>query len=204
MIYQKQLEANTVVRLNKYQCNQQPGSNKRVVIILEVEVVSPGSIVGEKLGSPVTIGSDGVVQPPPSNQNSNVGGAVKRPIGGSGYEEQPIKTTAANLLLEKLTIIIANQESIIQNQTEIKKYQTKLSNLLDEQHAKLSVKQDMHSIKLKIITDHLELIRSSKTKKSRKLEVSLQKAKVEKAFKAWEQESKAAQDRKAVETESMI
>jgi len=99
MIHEKQLEANTVVRLNKFQCNQQPGSNKRVVIILEVEVVSPGSIVGEKLGSPVTIGSDGVVPPPPSNQNSNpnIGAAVKRPIGGSGYGEPPIKTTAATV-----------------------------------------------------------------------------------------------------------
>ena len=112
--------------------------------------------------------------------------------------------TKANLLLEKLTIIIANQESIIQNQTEIKKYQTNLSNLLDEQYAKLSVKQDMHSIKLKMVADHLELMRSSKTRKSRKLEVSLQKAKVERAFKAFELESKAARDSKAVETESMI
>ena len=58
MIHDKQLEMFTIIKLKKQICNQVPNQSKRVVIILELEVVTPGAQVGRKLGNPVQIGSD--------------------------------------------------------------------------------------------------------------------------------------------------
>ena len=65
MIHDKQLEMFTIIKLKKQICNQVPNQSKRVVIILELEVVTPGAQVGSKLGNPVQIGSDGKVPSAP-------------------------------------------------------------------------------------------------------------------------------------------
>jgi len=83
MIHDKQLEQYTVIKVDKYICNQVAGQSKRVVILLEVSVVKPGDQVGEKIGNPQAMGGDGTAKAAaPQNQNANPnvgGGAVKRP-----------------------------------------------------------------------------------------------------------------------------
>ena len=53
------MEQYSIIRVKKHVCNS--ANSKKVMVILEVEVIKPGHEVGEKLGSPVTIGSDGQV-----------------------------------------------------------------------------------------------------------------------------------------------
>jgi len=80
MIHNKELEQFTIIKVDKYICNQVQGQSKRVVILLEVSVVKPGEEVGEKIGNPTAMGGDGSAKVQNQNANPNVGGgAVKRP-----------------------------------------------------------------------------------------------------------------------------
>jgi len=99
MIHEKKLEMFTIIRVKKQICNQVTGQTKKVVIILDLEVVTPGSQVKSKIGNPVQIGSDGKVPSLPDNQNTNpnAGAGMKRPSSGpTGGSEPPIKTTPAS------------------------------------------------------------------------------------------------------------
>eukprot|EP00092_Neocalanus_flemingeri_P017032 GFUD01018420.1.p1 GENE.GFUD01018420.1~~GFUD01018420.1.p1 ORF type:complete len:627 (+),score=162.12 GFUD01018420.1:60-1940(+) len=98
MIHDKQLEMYTVIKVKKQICNQVAGQTKRVVIILDLEIVTPGAQVGSKIGNPVQIGSDGKIPPLPANQNANpnAGAATKRPSSGAAGSEPPMKTTPAS------------------------------------------------------------------------------------------------------------
>jgi len=78
MIHNKQLEQFTIIKVDKYICNQVQGQSKRVVILLEVSVVKPGDEVKEKIGNPQAMGGDGTAKVQNQNSNPNVGGAVKR------------------------------------------------------------------------------------------------------------------------------
>merc|ERR1719319_1181280 len=63
MIHSMELEQFTIIKVNKYICNQVQGQSKRVVILLEVSVVTPGDQVHEKLGNPVPMdGAGNIVQ----------------------------------------------------------------------------------------------------------------------------------------------
>jgi len=97
MIHEKQLEMFTIIKVKKQICNQVAGQTKRVVIILDLEVITPGAQVGSKIGNPVQIGSDGKIPAPAANQNTNpnAGAGVKRPAGPTGGEP-PMKTTPAS------------------------------------------------------------------------------------------------------------
>ena len=53
MIHNKQLEQFTIIKVKKHICNQVGQQTKKVVVILEVEILTPGSEVGAKLGNPV-------------------------------------------------------------------------------------------------------------------------------------------------------
>eukprot|EP00092_Neocalanus_flemingeri_P076613 GFUD01095044.1.p1 GENE.GFUD01095044.1~~GFUD01095044.1.p1 ORF type:complete len:135 (-),score=37.88 GFUD01095044.1:89-493(-) len=66
MIHDKQLEMYTVIKVKKQICNQVAGQTKRVVIILDLEVVTPGAEVGSKIGNP-----DGKILLLLANQNAN-------------------------------------------------------------------------------------------------------------------------------------
>jgi replication factor A1 len=98
MIHDNKLSQFSIIRVKKHVCNQmgaQGATGKRVVILLDLEVVTPGEQVGRKLGNPIQIGSDGVV-PAAANQNANpnVGAATapKRPsaapLGGTANKVQ--------------------------------------------------------------------------------------------------------------------
>jgi len=92
-LHDKELEAFTIIKLTKFLCNKVDNQPKRVIIVLDFEVVTPGAAVGHKIGSPIQIGSDGSVPPMPNNQNSNPNaGAAKRPAPTAGGGP-PVKTT---------------------------------------------------------------------------------------------------------------
>ena len=83
LVHEDKIPQFSVIKVKKHICNQVAGQTKRVVIVLELEVLQRGEAVGKKIGNPVTIGSDGTV-PPPNVQNQNANpnagaGAVKRP-----------------------------------------------------------------------------------------------------------------------------
>ena len=94
LIHSNQLASFTVIRVAKHICNQIGQQTKKVVVILEVEILAPGQQVGAKLGNPVQISSDGKIPDGPANQNSNpnAGSAFKRPAGPGGAEQPPVKT----------------------------------------------------------------------------------------------------------------
>ena len=60
LIHENQLSQYSIIRVKKHVCNS--NLSKKVVVILELEVLKPGSEVGERLGSPINIGADGKIQ----------------------------------------------------------------------------------------------------------------------------------------------
>ena len=67
MIHDQHLELFTIVKVTKLVCNQVPNLPNRVVIILlELEVITPGAQVGSKIGNPVQMGSDSTVPSAPA------------------------------------------------------------------------------------------------------------------------------------------
>ena len=70
MIHNGQLEKYAVIRMLRYLFTdtEWAGKQRKVVIISAVEVVTPGSAVGEKLGRPIMMKSDGSI---PDAQNNN-------------------------------------------------------------------------------------------------------------------------------------
>ena len=99
LIHENKLSQYSIIRVKKHVCNSVNAASKKVVVILELEVLKPGSEVGERLGSPVTIGADGKV-PASANQNANpnAGAAAKRPGSPVAIQDQPpIKTTPRSI-----------------------------------------------------------------------------------------------------------
>jgi len=98
LIHEKQLEQFTVIKVKKQICNTVAGQSKRVVVILELEILTPGSQVGTKIGNPTQIGADGKVPPAAGNQNANpnagAGAGTKRP-GAPASDAPPVKTMPA-------------------------------------------------------------------------------------------------------------
>ena len=94
MIHSNQLASFTIIKVKKHICNQIGQQTKKVVVILEVEILTPGDQVGAKLGNPVQVGSDGKFTECSANQNSNPNAvsAPKRPAGPGGADQPPVKT----------------------------------------------------------------------------------------------------------------
>jgi len=99
LIHDNQLEQFTLIKVKKHICNSVPGQSKRVVVILELEIVTPGSQIGSKIGNPQQIGADGKIPSPATNQNTNpnAGAAgLKRPAAAtneSDRDQPPVKST---------------------------------------------------------------------------------------------------------------
>ena len=67
MIHDQQLEQFTIVTVKKLVCNKVPNLPNRVVIILlELEVITPGAQVGGKIGNPVQMEFDSTVSSAPA------------------------------------------------------------------------------------------------------------------------------------------
>ena len=62
LIHENKLEKYSIIRVKNFVCNSGNSNYKKVMVIIELEVIKPGHEVGEKLGSPVNIGHDGKVQ----------------------------------------------------------------------------------------------------------------------------------------------
>jgi len=67
LVHEEKLKEYCIFKVNKYQCNNMQG--KKVIIILDLEVLQEGSEVGEKIGSPIAIAADGTVSAQPVDQN---------------------------------------------------------------------------------------------------------------------------------------
>ena len=94
MIHNNQLASFTVIKVKKHICNQVGQQTKKVVVILELEILTPGDQVGAKLGNPVKVGSDGKFLEGPASQNinPNAGMSLKRPAGSGGADQPRVKT----------------------------------------------------------------------------------------------------------------
>eukprot|EP00096_Caligus_rogercresseyi_P011103 TRINITY_DN4278_c0_g1_i1.p1 TRINITY_DN4278_c0_g1~~TRINITY_DN4278_c0_g1_i1.p1 ORF type:complete len:658 (-),score=261.21 TRINITY_DN4278_c0_g1_i1:112-2004(-) len=70
------LENYTVIRANKCACNNLQG--KKVIILLDIDVITPGAQVGEKIGSPRAINPDGTINEKPGGSSSTTSVNQKR------------------------------------------------------------------------------------------------------------------------------
>ena len=61
MIHTQMLDKYTVIKVKRHICNQVAGQTKKVIIILDLEVVAAGQEVRSKIGNPLQIGSDGSI-----------------------------------------------------------------------------------------------------------------------------------------------
>ena len=59
LITDGQIDEYCVIRVNKHNCNNMQG--KKVIIILELDILRSGAQVGQKIGSPVPIQQDGTI-----------------------------------------------------------------------------------------------------------------------------------------------
>ena len=73
MLHDLQLEMYTIVKIRRHITNQVMAHGKKILIILDLEVVQAGRHVRSKIGNPVQLGSDGSIPPllPVANPNSN-------------------------------------------------------------------------------------------------------------------------------------
>ena len=58
LIHEKQLEPFTIIKVKKNMFNSISGEAKAIFVILELEILSPGSVVGGKIGNPQQIGAE--------------------------------------------------------------------------------------------------------------------------------------------------
>jgi len=81
LIHDKQLEPFTIIRVKEFLYNSAAGQGKKILILMDVEVVTPGNQVNSKIGNPIQIGVDGKLPSPVDNENTNPnsGGGIKRP-----------------------------------------------------------------------------------------------------------------------------
>jgi len=79
LVHENALPQYTVVKVKKYVCNQMANQGKRVVILLDLEVLQRGDAEGRKIGNPVAIGADGKV--PFSNANQDLKQLYETNIG---------------------------------------------------------------------------------------------------------------------------
>ena len=125
MIHNNQLASFTVIKVKKHICNQ-VGQQRRVVVILEVEILAPGDQVGAKLGNPVQINSDGKIPEGPASQNSNAVLSLKRAAGPGGAEQPPVKTAPGQVRTVLAPRSAASSESYnVQPINTITPYQNK-------------------------------------------------------------------------------
>ena len=96
LLHQEKLQEFAIIRVNKHQCNDMQG--KKVIILLELDVLQPGSDVGHKIGDPVSINADGTLpahaaadQNKPMNRQPD-----KRPGDEANLKGQPAAKKQSN------------------------------------------------------------------------------------------------------------
>jgi len=90
MVGNKELDEMCIIKVKKLQCNTMQG--KKVIIILDAEVLRPGSEVGQKMGNPIAINADGSVN---ENDQRNAQQAGKRTgddqVSGQPASKKPLQ-----------------------------------------------------------------------------------------------------------------
>ena len=86
LVRENVLTTYTVVKVKKYVCNKVPNKDKRVFIILELEVLQTGELVGKTIGSPDLIEPDGKVPAPDATLDQPAGGCAGGPTMVGGLE----------------------------------------------------------------------------------------------------------------------
>jgi len=82
LVHENALPQYTIFRLKEYVCNRMATQEKRVIIVLDLDVLQKGDTVGRKIGNPVHVGCDGKVLSSNANQalnqlhEMNIGGKV--------------------------------------------------------------------------------------------------------------------------------
>ena len=79
MLHDGTLTDFSVVRVNQLQCNNMQG--KKVIILLELEVLQPGTEIGDKIGSPIPIASDGSLPAGAQDQNKPMNSVADKRAG---------------------------------------------------------------------------------------------------------------------------
>ena len=68
-IHEEKLQEFCIFKVKNFQCNNMQG--KRVIIILDLEILQAGPEVGSKIGSPIAIAADGTVPTQTSEANGS-------------------------------------------------------------------------------------------------------------------------------------
>jgi len=79
LVHENALPQYTVIKVKKYVCNQMANQGKRVIIVLDLELLQKGDVEGRKIGNPVTIGADGKVAPINFHLAASLNGKVPPP-----------------------------------------------------------------------------------------------------------------------------
>jgi len=109
MIHDGTLTDHTVVRVNKFQCNNMQG--KKVIILLELEVLQPGEEIGEKIGSPIPISADGTLPAGVKDENKPINAvAGKRGADEAGMNgaAQPAAKKRPSMLNDNMNTSSSN------------------------------------------------------------------------------------------------
>merc|ERR1719319_2088428 len=86
MIRGMALEPFTIIKVDKYICNQVQGQSKRVVILLKVSVLTPGDQVNVKLGNPVPMDGAGNIVPMGAGNSLPIGTGNVQPMGARNHD----------------------------------------------------------------------------------------------------------------------
>jgi len=84
MVTDSTLDEFCVIKVKRLQCNTMQG--KKVIIILDMEVLRPGSQVGQKIGTPIAIAADGTV----SENDQKVAQQAGKRTGDDQINGQPV------------------------------------------------------------------------------------------------------------------
>lgn len=127
LIHDKKLDNYTIVKIKKHMYNK-AGSGKKVLILMDLEVMEKGSDVGSKIGNPENLPSDGSAPPPKSsNQNQDPNsGAMKRPaLDNFGAPANKVPATSRSVLTSKPTMDSGSSGHIVTPIAAITPYQNK-------------------------------------------------------------------------------
>ena len=61
LVYKNALPQFTVVKVKKFVCSPKESPGMRVTMLVDLEVLQRGEMVGKRIGNPATIGLDGKV-----------------------------------------------------------------------------------------------------------------------------------------------
>jgi len=107
LITDGQIDEYCVIRVNKHNCNNMQG--KKVIIILELDILRSGAQVGQKIGSPVPIQQDGTI-----NENDKKAQESMKKARKSTEDESNDGQPASKKPFQQVT----NRPSMLQSPTQ--------------------------------------------------------------------------------------